>query len=132
MNTFRTIIVPSQLAPTVRGLTGMITGEDQAEWMWTTPLSPTWELPVTHYISSGIINSDFADIVPCYWDIEWVWGKVYDGQAEYVANATGTPKSQIEWMFSMLDISEQSAQEAMDRLGLKLTIWSNETDSSNG
>lgn len=50
----RTIIVPDCIISNVRHLADSF-GPDSAG-MWTTPLSPTGELPATHWISAGQID----------------------------------------------------------------------------
>ena len=121
MNTFRTLIINASCKATVQQLTWLIVSEEQANSMWNTPLSTTWELPATHYISSWMINDEFASLLPCYaynWD--WQWIKIYDWQAEYIATATWTEKETIEALFAQIDVSEQDSFQAMERLGLKL------------
>jgi hypothetical protein len=125
-NVFKTIIVPAKLVGTIKQLTWLVAWPEQSESMWNTPLSTTWEAPATHFISSWLINNNFASLVPCYgfnWD--WEWTKLYNWQSEYITKLTGTPQAQIEWLFSMLDISEQESFQAMERLNLKLIsdIW---------
>lgn len=84
MITFRTIILSALIVEKVKQLTGLIAWDDRD--MWNTPLSPTGELPATHYIS----------------------------QATWVAIQN------IESLFSLMDVSEQSSNEALLRLNLKL------------
>ena len=132
MNTFRTLIISEVAKPTVQQLTWLIVSEEQASNMWNTPLSQTWELPATHYISSWMINDEFASLLPCYaytsvvsWEWEDAiinneWTKIYDWQAEYIATATWTEKETIENLFTQIDVSEQDSFQAMERLGLKL------------
>ena len=57
----RTLIVPDKLVVFARGLTLSIAGQS-AENMWSTALSKTGNLPVTHWISSGLISNDFVGV----------------------------------------------------------------------
>lgn len=116
MITFRTIILSTLIVYKVKQLTWLIAWDDQAKDMWNTPLSPTWVLPATHYISSWIINEEFALLLPLYEN----WEKVYNWQAEYISTATWISIENIESLFSLMDVSEQSTQEALNRLNLKL------------
>lgn len=121
MITFRTIILPKSIVDTVRNLTWMIAWPEQAEWMWNTPLSSTWEAPATHFISSWMIDWEFADLIPLYWyNEEWVWSKLYEWQSELIHQSSGVPVEQIDTLFSIMDISEEDSISAMSRLWLKL------------
>lgn len=116
MINFRTIIVSSLILDKVKQLTSLIAGEEQALNMWNTPLSPTGETPATHFISSWIINEEFALLLPLY----SLWEKVYEGQAKAIANASWAKEEDIEAMFWLMDISEEEPLVAIERLGLKL------------
>lgn len=121
MITFRTIILQSTIVDKVKQLTWLIAWEDQARDMWNTPLSPTWELPATHYISSWIISDEFALLLPCFWYLDnWEWGKIYAWKAETISQAIWVAIQNIESLFSLMDVSEQSSNEALLRLKLKL------------
>lgn len=118
---FRTIILPESVVDTVRNLTWMIAWAEQAEWMWNTPLSQTWEAPATHLISSWMIDWEFADMIPLYWyNDEWVWTMLEEWQSELIHQSSGVPVEQIEALFAMMDVSEEDATTAMNRLWLKL------------
>ena len=108
--------------------------------MWTTPLSPTGNLPATHWISTGQIGDDFAAIMPFSHGGEGVW--VQDqttlktklvrawitepySAAAFVALAEAAgiaapPVEAIEQIMSMVDVSDQDAFTAMARLNLQL------------
>lgn len=57
-----TMIVPVSLVATVRAMAQTVAGV-AAAGMWTTGLSPTGALPPTHYVSSGQIDEQFADLL---------------------------------------------------------------------
>lgn len=120
----RTIIVPDKLVVFARELTFSIAGQS-AENMWNTALSNTGKLPVTHWISSGMISNDFVGIIPFMeYDTEGTEVKT-KGQpdvCQYLATQAGfkTSIEEIETLFEQADITSQDAFNAMERLGLKL------------
>ena len=59
----RTIIVPASIAEPARAACVGLAGPG-GTGMFTTPLSTTGEAPPTHYISSGLIEVPFADLLP--------------------------------------------------------------------
>ena len=59
----RTIIVPAVLVDAARAACAGLAGPG-GSGMFMTPLSPTGEVPPTHYISSGLIETPFADLLP--------------------------------------------------------------------
>lgn len=120
----RTLIVPDNLVVFARELTTSIAGQ-AAENMWNTALSNTGKLPVTHWISSGMISNEFASIIPFMeYDTEGTEVKT-KGQpdvCQYLASQAefNTSIEEIETLFEQADITEQDAFTAMQRLGLKL------------
>jgi len=62
MYVFRTLIVPTALAPMVRGLCSALAGE-AGKGMFDTPLAPIGETEPSHYISSGPIEDGFAALL---------------------------------------------------------------------
>lgn len=120
---FRTMIVPDQIVTTVRTLADSF-GPAAAN-MFTTPLSPTGELPATHWVSTGQIGDDFAQIMPLSHFVDEVWITEPYSAAAFVALAeasgvTAPPVEAIEAIMGMVDVSDQPPFEAMERLGLKL------------
>lgn len=112
--TFRTIILPVTLADTARDLCMALTGS-ASEGMFTTPLY-TGDIH-THSISSGYIATEFAEVLPCGGE---------GGNIEALMNllsAVGTevPAEQLEQLLSIIDISEEEAYVAIDRLGLNMS-----------
>jgi hypothetical protein len=61
--THRNIIVPAAVVEQARTLCAALAGSG-GEDMFTAPLSATGELPATHYISSGLIWNEFAEMLP--------------------------------------------------------------------
>ena len=59
----RTIIVHASVVESARAACAGLAGPG-GSGMFTTPLSPTGEAPPTHYISSGLIEAPFADLLP--------------------------------------------------------------------
>ena len=105
----RTLIIPAAITPTCQQLSEALSGP-AGSGMWITPLSPTGELPASHYISSGMITDDFAFMV--------------SSPAVMFAACTeaGLPVTlaQCEAILGAADVSEEDAFTAMDRLGLKM------------
>jgi hypothetical protein len=97
--------------------------------MFTTPLSPTGEAPPTHYISSGLIEEPFADLLP-------LTGVSYaeDGTPStstrpgnvaltvQLAADAGLPitEAEVAAMLAAVDVSDQAAADALARLGLRI------------
>lgn len=63
MWTHRTIIVPASIVESARAACAGLAGPG-GSGMFMTPLSTTGEAPPTHYISSGLIEAPFADLLP--------------------------------------------------------------------
>ena len=105
----RTMIVPAALAPLARAL---------AEWlepvagagMWETGLSPTGEAPPTHFVSAGMIEDVFADLI-------------VDAEAMHqacVAAGAQVTLEQCRKLVTLSDVSDEPAFDAFARLGLML------------
>lgn len=111
----RTIIVPSFLAEAARQACSLLAGSG-GTGMFPTPLSPTGTAPITHYISSGPIEADFATL------LESEPQTVVD-----FASSMGVQLNvqEISYLLYNSDISEESATEALTRLNLQ---FANETD----
>ncbi|TXH45831.1 MAG: hypothetical protein E6Q92_03035 [Burkholderiaceae bacterium] len=97
--------------------------------MFTTPLSPTGEAPPTHYISSGLIEASFADLLPLtsviYAEdgtpsIETRPGNV--ALTVQLAADAGLPitEAEVSALLAAVDVSDQAAEDALARLGLKI------------
>lgn len=127
-NIHRCMIVPAAIVEQVRGLADAF--GPAAQNMWTTALSPTGELPATHWISTGHIGIEFAGIMSLKQITANGKGEaiVTDTPADpkaFVALAkehklTPPPESAIEAIMAQVDVSDQEPFAAMARLGLKM------------
>ena len=97
--------------------------------MFTTPLSPTGEAPPTHYISSGLIEAPFADLLPLtavtYGEDGTPSTSTRPGNVALTAQLAaeaGLPitEAEVSALLSAVDVSAQSAQDALTRLGLRI------------
>lgn len=122
-----TIILPAATQALAQGLCVAAAGE-AAAGMFTTGLSPTGEAPATHFISSGAIETQLADILPVATitvveGVETLTPAAGDLDAVLgLASAAGVPVdlATVEGLFAALDVSEQSPFTAMERLGLQI------------
>ena len=124
----RAMIVPDAIVATVRSLADSF--GPASSGMWTTPLSPTGELPATHWISTGFIGPEFAYMVPeQFWEQDetgaWVQTGSTPGNPQAVYEAcTAAGKTvtleEIEAVYAVVDVTEQEPFAAMGRLGLVL------------
>lgn len=105
----RCMIVPASLQGLAQGLAYGLAGESGAA-MWTTGLSPTGAAPATHYVSTGMIGTEFA-------------GMLTDADALYAAcEAAGASVTleQCQALVTNSDVSEEAPFDAFARLGLQL------------
>ena len=118
----RTLIIPIALAEPARAACMALTGS-ASEGLFTTLLYPkggTEETQsiadATHAISSGYIAGEFADLLPC--------GDQPGNTEALLAMLEGVEfpitTEELTGMLATIDISEESADEAMARLGLAL------------
>ena len=122
-----TIVLPAAAKALAQGLCQAAAGEAGAG-MFTTGLSATGEAPATHYISTGAIETQFADILPLSTittvdEVGTVTRSAGDVAAviQLAKDAGQTVDAKtIGGLFAALDVSEQSPFEAMARLGLQL------------
>ena len=122
-----TIILPAAAQALAQGLCVAAAGEAGAG-MFTTGLSATGEAPATHFISSGAVESKFADILPVaaitvVEGVETLTPATGDLNAVLgLAAAAGVPVdlATVEGLFAALDVSEQPPFIAMERLGLQI------------
>ena len=128
MWTHRTMIVPAAVVEPARAACAGLAGPG-GSGMFTTPLSPTSEAPPTHFISSGFIEAPFADLLPLtsvsYTEdgtpsVETRPGNVV--LTTQLAVAAGLPitEAEVSALLAAVDVSEQSAEDALARLGLKI------------
>lgn len=124
----RTIIVPAAIAGAARAACAGLAGPGGSN-MFTTPISPTGEAPPTHYISSGLIEAPFADLLPLtsvtYPEDGTPSTETRPGNvALTVQLATDAgltiTAAEVSAMLAAVDVSEQSAEGALARLGLRI------------
>lgn len=126
----RTIIVPAAIVDAARAACAGLAGPG-GSGMFTTPLSPTGEAPPTHYISSGLIEAPFADLLPLtsvsYAEdstpsVETRPGNV--ALTTQLASAAGLPitEAEVSALLAAVDVSDSAAEDALARLGLKIII----------
>lgn len=104
---FRTIIVPDAVVVPARLACEALAGAG-GSGMYSTPLSPMGELPATHWVSSGLIEQAFADLLANA-----------DALAA-VATQAGLDPAPLVAIVAAADISDESAEVALSRLGLQL------------
>lgn len=105
--THRTIIVPDPVVIPARLACEALAGGG-GSGMYSVPLSPTGELPATHWISSGLIEHSFADLLASP-----------DALAA-VATGAGLDPAPLVAIVAASDITDEPADVAMARLGLQL------------
>lgn len=128
--THRTIIVPAAFQQLAQGLCEAVAEGDAGQGMFTTGLSETGTEPATHYISSGHIEQQFADILPLTTvdqdgeglpDIHTRPGNVAAVEALAAQAGIDLPPGAIAALFAAIDVSAQGPFEAMARLGLSFS-----------
>lgn len=125
---FRTLIVTAADAPLAREIAATLSSGGAA--MWTTPLSPTGNMPITHYVSSGFIPVGWQAMVPTQ-----IWSLNTDGNWEKIDETFGDPitiynraievgltvtQEEINTLFANADITEQEPFVAFSRLNLQM------------
>lgn len=128
--THRVIIVPAAFQQLAQGLCEAAAEGDAGKGMFTTGLSATGETPATHYISSGYIEQQFADILPLTTvnqdgeglpDIHTRPGNVEAVESIAAQAGIDLPPGSIAALFAAIDVSAQGPYEAMSRLGLSFS-----------
>ena len=122
--THRCLIVPAAHVKFARQLPEAIAGPS-GSGMWTTPLSPTGTEPATHFISAGLIDEQFAALMPLTQypaDSEPIHTPGRPGIAAHLATQAGLPTTteEVQALFDVCDSSEQGPYEALARVGLML------------
>lgn len=105
--THRTIIVPDAVVVPARLACEALAGAG-GSGMYTTPLSPTGALPATHWISSGLIEHAFADLL------------ANPDALAAVASAAGLDPAPLVAIIAASYITDEPADVALARLGLQL------------
>lgn len=122
--THRTLIVPTEQVEFARLLTATIAGPSGAG-MWTTPLSPTGDLPATHWISSGLIDQQFAALLPLTEypaDGDPVHTPGHPEVCAHLATEAGLAVTPVMVMalFEVSSVTTEDAHTAMARMGLMI------------
>lgn len=125
---FRTLIVTASNAPLAREIAASFGSGGSG--MWTTPLSPSGLMPATHYISTGYIPPEFANLAPLQvWNFDetetWVMVSSEPGNPVAVyeaATQAGVVCAQddVDEVFSSSDVTTQDPFVAMGRLGVQI------------
>lgn len=126
--THRTIIVPAAFQSLAQGLCEAAAEGAAGAGMFTTGLSETGTEPATHYISSGPIYENLADLLPLTtlaYEEEDTTETTRPGNVETVeaiALQAGftLPPGTIAALFDAIDVTELGPWAAMARLDLKL------------
>lgn len=106
---FRTIILPADQTPLAQALAASVSGPPGAG-MWTTGLSSDGSAPATHYVSTGMIDEQFAQVL-------------VDADALYAAcqsAGASITKAQCQALVTGADVSEDQPFDAFARMGLQL------------
>lgn len=128
MDDFRTLIITAADATKAREIAAAFGSGGVG--MWTTPLSKSGSLPVTHYISTGYIPAEFVSLAPySEWETDgngvWISTAAYPGDsaavASYAAQAgVKVTKADVDGIFLRADVSRQEPYPAMSRLNLAI------------
>ena len=102
----RTIIVTADIRDAAAGICAQLAGHGGSN-MFTTPLSVNGQMPASHYVSSGMIEDEFASMLE---------------NPSLVVEASGgaVTLGQAQALLSMTDVSTETPHEAFGRLGLKM------------
>ena len=119
------MIVPAEHADLARLLCETLAGPGGAG-MFTTALSATGDDPATHYISSGLIESEFADLLPLIEFPADADPVIHPGQPDLItqmamAQGMGVTVDDVQALLASVDVTEQPPTDALDRLGLRLS-----------
>ena len=126
--TIRTIVIPASVATNARALCKGLAGV-AGDGMFLTGLSPTGNVPITNYISSGPISTEMAALLPCKTVTQDKDGKAVvttaPGMPEAVPDLAtkakiSTTKAKITALYASIDVSDQPPFVAMARLGLQI------------
>jgi hypothetical protein len=96
------MIVPAAIVATCRALAAQF---PSGAGMWQTPVSPTGNAPVTHYISSGQIWQEFADML---------------ASPDALSTATGIPLAQAQAILGGCVVSSDDPWTVLANAGLVL------------
>ena len=118
----RCMIVPVEHVDLARSLCATLAG-DGGSGMFTTPLSTDGSFPATHYISSGLIESDFSDLLPLIELPADADPVIHPGQPDLIiqmatTQGMGVTVDKVQALLAASDVSDDSADVAIARLGL--------------
>lgn len=139
----RVIIVPAAFAPMARALAAAAGPAGSGSGMFEAMLSPTAGKPPTHYISTGQIWQQFADILPLHdgelWDADQA--RLTESErapiTERPVDSAGHPEqvvalaaeaqmpvtlAQVQALFSACRVYTCGWQQAIEHLGLKAVV----------
>ena len=127
MWTHRTIIVPATHVEAARAACAGLAGPG-GSGMFMTPLSATGTLPASHFISSGLIEDQFASLLPLTTVVHTDGTpstSIQPGNAALTAQLAADAgllitEEEISTLFAAVDVSEQPAEDALVRLGLRM------------
>ena len=115
----RNIIVPAAVVAQARQMCAGIPGGDG---MFTAPLSANGAEPATHYISSGLIWPEFAEMlpldVPATIDAEA--HRIPGDAAKAAAALPDAPVEAIQALLAVVTVTDGDAFDTLDRMGLQL------------
>lgn len=106
----KTLIVSEACAPTARMLCEMLAGAGGSN-MFQTALSADGTEPATHYVSSGPIEAQFADLLE---------SGAENIHAVVTAAGIDVPLEAVQQIMACADISDDPAEVAFERMGLQL------------
>ena len=121
----RCMIVPTGHVDLARKLCETLAGPGGAG-MFTTALSATGDDQATHYISSGLIESEFADLLPLIEFPADADPVIHPGQPDLITQMAtdqgmGVTVDEVQALLASVDVTEQPPTDALDRLGLRLS-----------
>lgn len=121
----RCMIVPTEHVELARKLCAALAG-DGGSGMFTTALSPNGAEPATHYISSGLIEDAFADLLPLIEFPADADPVIHPGQPDLITQMAtdqgmGVTVDEVQALLASVDVTDQPPAEALERLGLHLS-----------
>jgi hypothetical protein len=113
MMVYRNMIVPAEHAPLARLLAETV-ASNSGRNMWTAGLSPTGQLPASHYFSEGLIDDEFAALLE---QPERLVSLCADSDPPVLVDMAA-----VEVLLEAADISEEPPNVAFARLGLQVLM----------
>lgn len=133
---YRCLIIEDSQVQFARELSAVVAGSS-GEGMYTTPLSPLspdGAQPPTHWVSAGLISDQFAALLPLTTyptDAEPIHRPGKPEIVAHIATEKGyqTTAEAVAALLDVADVTEQDAQQAMQRLGIQMV---QPTEPTNG